>query len=259
MAETQQPLVDRWSKTFIKNPDGTYTLRVKLENASDVNIGAVELKDALADIRATVETLGSKGVLAVEIVDASGNQITSFGADIVGLKDTSDTPIDPATETKQDDIITELEKKADVDETQPVSAAGLPLPTGAATSAKQLADDHNVTVSNPTADPETGLATSANQQPPVTTPTVYNVTLATADTEYSQALPANTREFRFRCRTLYDVRFAWVADKVATPIVPYLTLPAGGDYFSDWNNLASQTLFLASSTAGVIIEIEVWT
>jgi len=32
-----------------------------------------------------------------------------------------------------------------------------------ATSAKQLADNHNVTVSNPTADPETGLATSDNQ------------------------------------------------------------------------------------------------
>ena len=37
------------------------------------------------------------------------------------------------------------------------------LPTGAATSAKQLADNHQVTVSNPTADPETGLATSAKQ------------------------------------------------------------------------------------------------
>lgn len=32
--------------------------------------------------------------------------------------------------------------------TQPVSAASLPLPAGAATSANQLADDHNVTVSN---------------------------------------------------------------------------------------------------------------
>jgi len=47
--------------------------------------------------------------------------------------------------------------------TQPISVAALPLPTGASTSAKQLADNHNVTVSNPTADPETGLATSAKQ------------------------------------------------------------------------------------------------
>lgn len=32
------------------------------------------------------------------------------------------------------------------------------LPTGAATAAKQLPDNHQVTVSNPTANPETGLA-----------------------------------------------------------------------------------------------------
>lgn len=35
--------------------------------------------------------------------------------------------------------------------------------TGLATSAKQLPDNHNVTVSNPTADPETGLAKEAKQ------------------------------------------------------------------------------------------------
>ena len=93
----------------------------------------------------------------------------------------------------------------------------------------------------------------------VATPTKYALAITTADTEYSQALPANTREFRFRCRTLYDVRFAWVTGKVATPTAPYLTLGAGSDYWSDWNNLASQTLFLASSTAGVVVELECWT
>lgn len=44
---------------------------------------------------------------------------------------------DESTETKQDDLITELKLKADLTETQPVSAAALPLPSGAATSAKQ--------------------------------------------------------------------------------------------------------------------------
>lgn len=105
----------------------------------------------------------------------------------------------------------------------------------------------------------TGASTSANQQPPSTTPTVYNVTLTLANTEYSQALPANTREFRFRCRTIYDVRYAFVTGKVATPTTPYLTLHAGLDYFSDYNNLTSQTLYLASATAGVVVEVEVWT
>ena len=104
-----------------------------------------------------------------------------------------------------------------------------------------------------------GGATSANQQPPSTTPTIYNVTLTSANTEYSQVLPANTREFRFRCRTLFDVRYAYVTGKVAAPTAPYLTLPAGFDYFSDYNNLSSITLYFASSTAGTIVELEVFT
>ncbi|HEC63859.1 MAG TPA: hypothetical protein ENI23_01040 [bacterium] len=91
-----------------------------------------------------------------------------------------------------------------------------------------------------------------------TAPVVFNLTLTVADTEYSQALTANAKDFRFRCRTLFDVRYAWVAGKVAAPTAPYLTLPTGSDYQSDSNNLSSQTLYLASSEAGVVVEIEVW-
>ena len=97
-----------------------------------------------------------------------------------------------------------------------------------------------------------------DHQPPVTTPAVYNVTLVAADTEYPQALSANTREFRFRCRTLFDVRYAFVTGKVATPTAPYLTLPGGSDYWSDNDNLASTTLYFASDEAGVVVEIEEW-
>ena len=93
---------------------------------------------------------------------------------------------------------------------------------------------------------------------PVTTSTVYNKTLTNANIEYSQALTANTREFRFRCRTLYDVRYSFSTGKVATPTAPYLTLPAGCDYCSDNLNLAATTLYLASATAGVVVEIEAW-
>ena len=103
-----------------------------------------------------------------------------------------------------------------------------------------------------------GAATAAKQTPPVTTPTLYNVTLTSADTEYLQALPANTRDFRFRCRTLYDVRYAFATGKVATPTAPYMTLPAGSDYISDLNNLTSITLYLASAQAGVVVELEAW-
>jgi len=40
-------------------------------------------------------------------------------------------------ESKEDLLLTELEKKADLTETQPISATSLPLPNGAATSANQ--------------------------------------------------------------------------------------------------------------------------
>ena len=94
---------------------------------------------------------------------------------------------------------------------------------------------------------------------PVRTPTVYNVELTDADTEYEQALPSSTFHLRFRCRTNHDVRFAFVEGKVAAPTAPYLTLPAGSDYVSGSNDLTGMTLYLASSQAGVVIEIEVWT
>ena len=93
----------------------------------------------------------------------------------------------------------------------------------------------------------------------VETPTLYNLTLTLADTEYSQALPSSTRELRFRCRTIFDIRYAFEAGKVATPTAPYMTLPAGSDYSSDQNDITGKLLYFATDEAGVVIEIEVWT
>ena len=95
--------------------------------------------------------------------------------------------------------------------------------------------------------------------PPTLTPTVYNISLTVADTEYSQLLPSSTREVRFRCRTLFDVRYSFTTEKVATPAAPYLTLPAGSDYHSDDSDLTDTFLYLASDEAGVVVEVEVWT
>lgn len=90
------------------------------------------------------------------------------------------------------------------------------------------------------------------------TPAAYNLTLTNANTEYSQALPSNCRGFVFRCRTSVDVRFAFATGKVATPTAPYLTLPADCAYSKDGIYLSSVTLYFASSTAGVVVEIEAW-
>lgn len=91
------------------------------------------------------------------------------------------------------------------------------------------------------------------------TPNEYNVTLTVADTEYPLALPSSTRELRFRCRTLFDVRFSFTTGKVAAPTAPYMTLPAGQQYESDNKDLTAKTLYLASAQAGVVVEVSVWT
>ncbi len=89
-----------------------------------------------------------------------------------------------------------------------------------------------------------------------TTTSSANVVLTNADTEYSQALIANTKQLRFRSRTPVDVRYAWVTGKVATPIAPYSTLPAGMEFSGDAINFTSMTLYFASSTAGITVEVE---
>lgn len=115
----------------------------------------------------------------------------------------------------------------------PISAAALPLPSGA--------------------------AIAANQQAAATTPAIYNVTMTNSDTEYSQALPANTKRFSLQCLTDFDVRFAFASGKVATPTAPYALIRAGMNYFEEQLNLAAVTLYVASPDAGKIAEIIVWT
>lgn len=104
----------------------------------------------------------------------------------------------------------------------------------------------------------TSAATAANQQAAAMTAAIYNVTMTSADTEYSQALPANTRRFSLQCLTNFDVRFAFVTGKVATPTAPYALVRAGMNYFEEQLNLASATLYVASPDAAKVAEIIAW-
>jgi len=92
------------------------------------------------------------------------------------------------------------------------------------------------------------------------TPTVYNVTLTVANTEYSQAMPANCRGFEFQARTEATIRYAFVTGRVAGPVAPWLTLKAGDYYFSPPLNQAAapSTLYLGTATAGTAVEILCW-
>jgi hypothetical protein len=116
---------------------------------------------------------------------------------------------------------------------------------------------------NATLDP-TGLATQAtlssiDGKVASSTITEYNITLTNANTEYSQALPANTKKVEFWSRNGYAVRYSFVTGKVATPTAPYLTVKANGFYESPgMGNLSSKTIYFATASAGDIIEMCVW-
>lgn len=92
--------------------------------------------------------------------------------------------------------------------------------------------------------------------------TPINLTLTSADTEYSTSLPAGCAHFSFQCRTAFDVRFAFVTGKVAGSTAPYLTLKSG-NAFSSPEKLSLkpgfETIYFASSQAGVVVEVVPWT
>jgi len=90
-----------------------------------------------------------------------------------------------------------------------------------------------------------------------TTPTAYNIAISAGSTQYSQALPANTRAIEFRSRLKADVIYSFTDAKVAGPTAPYLTLDGGLQYYKEGLNLTSKTLYVAG-TAGDVVELLVW-
>lgn len=95
--------------------------------------------------------------------------------------------------------------------------------------------------------------------PPADTPVTYNVPMVLANTEYAQALPANTRRFCLQCQGNQDVRYAFVAGQVAGPIAPYGLLKAGYYYWEDQIDLVGVTLYFACGVVGQVAEIVAWT
>lgn len=87
-----------------------------------------------------------------------------------------------------------------------------------------------------------------------TTPTIYNLSMPVADTEYSQALSANTKQLTIKLRDrTARARLAFVSGDTATL---YLTLEAGSVYSQENLNLTGATIYLQSSkvTTAEILE-----
>lgn len=87
-----------------------------------------------------------------------------------------------------------------------------------------------------------------------TTPTLYNLTLALANTEYSQALPAGTKKFTCKARG-GQIKLCFTSGQSGTT---YILLNDGQAYYED-NLKANITIYAQSPTAGTILEIVAWT
>ena len=186
-------------------------------------------------------------------VELSGAEVT-----LSSLVNTSDTVIDPATEDKQTDILNAIQALQSASETlQDVIDAVGALQTG--TETLQDIIDAVTALQSASETLQDVIDAVNNRIPKAATPTIYNVALTNADTEYSQALPSNTKRFSVHLRDYSEFRLAYESGKVATPTEPYLTIPAGSEHYQDGLDASGLTLFIASPAAGKVAEIEVWT
>ena len=87
---------------------------------------------------------------------------------------------------------------------------------------------------------------------------IFNVTLSSADTEFSLQLPDGASFFSFQARQSEIVRYAYVTGKVATPTAPFMTLKAGAAFNSNPGRTGGdESIFFASPTGGTVVEVEV--
>ena len=89
-------------------------------------------------------------------------------------------------------------------------------------------------------------------------PEIFNVVMATLNTEYLQALPAGTARFEIRMQDATAFRLAFVTGKVATPTAPYLAIPAGHLWEDICDPRRALTLYFAAPASGKVAEIQTW-
>lgn len=96
----------------------------------------------------------------------------------------------------------------------------------------------------------TGLGGSVS-----TTATIYNVSIATANVEQSQAMPANVKGFIIKSRGKSKVQLAFNSGDSGST---FITIPPGA-VFEDKNTYSSLTLYFQANIPADIIEIIAYT
>ena len=90
---------------------------------------------------------------------------------------------------------------------------------------------------------------------PPTSPKIYNVAVALANTEVSQALTASTKFFLIRARGRSKIKLAFVSGESGTK---YITVSPGCVYTQDGVSFTG-TLYFQTSLASETIEVLEWT
>lgn len=98
--------------------------------------------------------------------------------------------------------------------------------------------------------------TARSRQVVATNPTIYNLSMPTAGTEYSQALGSSTKKLLVRMRDKGRTRFAFSSGDTN---VEWITLEPGAVYFEENLDLNGVTIYLQSNIAGQTAEILEWT
>lgn len=89
-----------------------------------------------------------------------------------------------------------------------------------------------------------------------TNPTIYNLAMAAADTEYAQALNTSTKKILIRMRTPARARIAF---SIGATSSEWITLEPGSVYFEENLDLTDVTIFVRSAAANQVAEILEWT
>lgn len=87
-------------------------------------------------------------------------------------------------------------------------------------------------------------------------PTIANETMTSANTEYSYDIPAGTKRFEIKLRTLNALlKLAFISGESGTN---YITIPYGSSYMENDVKAGPLTLYFQSPSSSQTAEIKSW-
>lgn len=89
-----------------------------------------------------------------------------------------------------------------------------------------------------------------------TNPTIYNLSIPLANTEYAQVLNNSVKKILIRARNKAKLQFSFVSGDTGSL---YVTIEPGAVFFEENLDLSNVTLYVQGSTAGNVVEILEWT